>query len=366
MAATIPHNMLRSLRTSYPWIRTPLIVGAPMLRISGPSLAVAVSRAGGIGFVGPGKEPAALAPALETVRQLLSTASTPFPEGQRHDSEVLPIGVGFQIWNADIEIASKAISTYRPAAVWLFAPRNGQQDIDTWTSRFRNVSPRSQIWIQVGSVKDAIDAANSAHAPDVLVAQGADAGGHGRTIGAGIISLLPEVRDALKNSNGGANIPVVAAGGIADGRGSSAAITLGAAGVAMGTRFLAAAEAEISAGYQNEVVRANDGGQTTVRTKLYNALRGTKGWPEIYTPRGLTNQSFLDHEAGMNFEENKRLHDIALEMGDEGWGPKGRLTTYAGTAVGLVREVQGAAQIVEAVRADTIEALKSAASLPWG
>jgi nitronate monooxygenase len=143
---------------------------------------------------------------------------------------------------------------------------------------------------------------------------------------------------------------LVAAGGILESRTAAAALALGASGVVMGTRYLAAPEANIMQGYRSDVLAANDGGQQTERTKLYDQLRGTTDWPAEYGGRGVLNHSYYDHAKGMSFEENKRLHDEALKKGDAGWGEKGRLTTYAGTGVGLATREQSAAEITEEVR----------------
>jgi nitronate monooxygenase len=156
---------------------------------------------------------------------------------------------------------------------------------------------------------------------------------------------------------------VIAAGGIMDHRGAAAALTLGASGIAMGTRFLASSEANISAGYQNHILAASDGGQTTVRTQLYNHLRGTTNWPAPFDARGLINASWRDHVAGMPFEENRQLFAEAAKKGDAGWGNQGRLATYAGTGIGLVREVRSAGEIVESVRNGSVELVKNTAQL---
>lgn len=105
--------------------------------------------------------------------------------------------------------------------------------------------------------------------------------GHGFEKGAGIISLLPEVADALATEGYG-NIPLVTAGGIVDGRGAAAALTLGAQGVVMGTRFLSATEANIHPKWRDAVLATSDGGQNTVRAKLFDELRGPNMWPERY------------------------------------------------------------------------------------
>ena len=172
--------------------------------------------------------------------------------------------------------------------------------------------------------------------------------------------LLPEVKDAL-DKEGVRHLKFVAAGGIIDGRGVAAALALGAEGVCLGTRFLAAHEATITDGYRNEVVRASDGGLTTVKTKVYDQLRGTILWPQRYNGRGIINQSLRDHEAGMPFEDNKKMYDEAMKIGDAGWGLSGRITTYAGTGVGLVKQVMSAGDIVKEVQAEAQAVLKGLA-----
>ena len=204
---------------------------------------------------------------------------------------------------------------------------------------------RQKIWIQVGTVAMALDIAMSCQ-PDVLVIQGSDAGGHGLAQSSSIISLLPECADALEREGLG-DIPLVATGGIVDGRGLAAALMLGASGVCLGTRFLASPEAAISDGYRNAVVQARDGGVSTARTTVYDRLRGTVGWPDLYNGRGILNLSFRDHVSGMSEEENKKLYEDATKLGNQGWGDDGRMTTYAGTGVGLIHNVTPAADIVK-------------------
>ncbi len=315
--------------------------------ISGPELAVAVSEAGGLGFIGPGIRPSDLESSLAEATSLISHSRTLHTYSS---SSFLPIGVGFQTWAGDLTTASRILSTYHPAVVWLFAPRHGQRELDEWAHKIRSSSPSSKIWIQVASVTHALEAAQSPIPPDVLVIQGTDAGGHSLTKGAGIIVLLPEVADALSSIGKINDIPLIAAGGIADSRGAAAALTLGASGVVMGTRFLASREARINPGYQRHVVSTTDGGQTTVRTQLYNHLRGTMNWPSPFDARGLINASWRDHESGMSFEKNKELHDEAIKTGEDAWGEEGRTATYAGTVVGLVNEVKAAHEIVDEVR----------------
>ncbi|KAI4943480.1 hypothetical protein J4E91_009390 [Alternaria rosae] len=345
----------RHLSNVFPWVTSPLVVGAPMRVMSGPHLALSMSKAGGLGFIGPGAKPEDTATDLNTLRKLLQeTQGSTFPDEFQAGMR-LPVGVGFQLWNGDLNSATNAVEEHHPCAAWLFAPGQGQEELDEWTARLREASPGIHIWIQVGTLKESIEAAKSANRPDVLVIQGAEAGGHGRaTDGMGIMTLFPEVADSIRDSG----MSLIAAGGIADGRGVAAALALGAQGVAMGTRFLASTEARISKGYQNEVVRATDGAQSTTKTMLYNHLRGTMGWPEQYSPRGITNKSWHDHQAGVPFEELKKRHEEAEKLGDAGWGPEGRLATYAGAAVGLVHSVEDAGSLVKRLQEEATTIVK--------
>jgi nitronate monooxygenase len=338
---------------AFPWVTAPFIVGAPMRVMSGPDLALAVSRAGGLGFIGPGEKPDDSIRDLAKAQELLrSVPAASLPSAFSSSSSALPVGVGFQLWNGDLASATRAVREHQPCAVWLFAPRNGQADLDEWSDRLREAAPGIHIWIQIGTVQEALDVNKSSSRPDALVIQGAEAGGHGRANdGMGIMALFPEIADAVRDSD----MALIAAGGIADGRGITAALALGADGVAMGTRFLASTEARISKGYQQEVVRAADGATSTTRTMLYNHLRGTFGWPEQYSPRGIVNQSYHDQQAGVGFDELKRRHDEAKQKGDAGWGPAGRLATYAGAGVGLIHGVEGAGSIVSRLQSEAGE-----------
>lgn len=336
-----------TLNTAYPWTRSPLIANAPMRLIALAPLAFAVSQAGGFGWLAAGTDVTDLKKELQTVAD--QVAQNPVP-GSSSDS--LPIGVGFINWGVELETALEALREHIPAAVWFFAPRKNE-DLVEWTRNIREVSKgKTKIWIQIGTVVDAIEVARSCH-PDVLVVQGADAGGHGLAHGAGIVSLLPEVADSLRGMGMG-SIPLVAAGGIVEGRGAAACLALGGSGVVMGTRFLASKEANIAKGYQVDVLRTTDGGRSTVRTSVYDTLRGTV-WPRQYGGRGIINQSYLDAQNGMIIDENKRLYEEALQKGDHGWGESGRITAYAGCGVGLVKEVKYAKEIIDEVRQDISE-----------
>jgi nitronate monooxygenase len=340
--------MASSLTCDYPWTNPPFIACAPMRLISLAPLAVAVSQAGGLGFIGAGSELSNLSKQLRHAQSILRDSPI-----ESTTPGILAVGVGFINWGADLDAAVDVLTTYVPAAVWLFAPRENA-DLEQWSRRIREATiGKTKIWVQIGTVGDALEVARLCR-PDVLVVQGADAGGHGLERGASIVSLLPEVHDVL-HATGMRGISLVAAGGIVEGRGVAAALVLGAEGVAMGTRFLASEEAQVAKGYQNDVIRVGDGGVSTVRSKVYDSLRGTTGWPDHYGGRGIINESFMDAKNGEVTDSNRRNYEEALKKGDQGWGKSGRLTAYAGTGVGLITKVLPAREIIEEIRRDVKE-----------
>lgn len=346
--------MATLLKKTYPWIKLPLIVSAPMLGAATPALAASVSQAGGIGFLAGGTKPAEL-------DEMLSKTSALTPSKSHFGNNVLPIGVGFQNWGCSLDAMLPIFRKHCVAAIWLFAPKQ-LTDFVPWAQEIRSVSEgRTQVWIQVGTVSEALEVMRLTR-PDVIVVQGTDAGGHGLRQSASIISLLPETKDALKAA-GYPQVPVLAAGGIVEARGVAAALTLGADGVVMGTRFLAAKEAGIAEGWQNEIIRVKDGGTTTKRSTLCDRLKETVGWPEHYDGRAIINKAHLDEEAGLSDAENVRLYKEELKCGDEAFGDHGRMVTYAGTGVGLIKEAKSAAEIVNETSSGALQILQHSAAV---
>lgn len=335
-----------------------------MLNAATPALAVAVSRAGGIGFIAGGSNLESLNESLKSVSSLLRSNNG--ATGSREDAGTLPIGVGFQLWGCDLNVAVAALAKHKPAVAWLFAPKR-TEDLAGWSEGLRRATNgETRIWVQVGSVAEARLAVQHAQ-PDVLVVQGSDAGGHGLAQSASVVSLVPEVLDMLEAVRR-SEIPVLAAGGITEGRGVAAALALGASGVVMGTRFLAAQEAGVAKGWKEAIVRTQDGGQSTSRSTLCDRLKETKGWPACYDGRAVTNKAHADEGRGMPDAENVALYKTELAEGGGGsaWGPEGRMVTYAGTGVGLIRRIQPAAEIVSEVRSSTGLALRRAAATSDG
>ncbi|KAK7190404.1 hypothetical protein DPSP01_005364 [Paraphaeosphaeria sporulosa] len=347
-----------TLSSYLPWTSSPLLISAPMGGFAWAPLATAVSLAGGLGLIGSLNDMSQLRTQLAEARSTFAASSN----AAIKDSPTLPLGVGILAFICKIEDVVPVIREFEPAVVWLFAAKQ-LDDYTAWVDALREASPMSKVWIQVGNVEAALHVAKDAR-PDAICLQGADAGGHGFEKAAGIISLVPEAVDALRREGHG-DIPLLASGGIVDGRGVAAALALGAAGVVMGTRFLASKEVAIHPIAQAAVLEAQDGGQATRRSKLFDQLRGPNVWPEAYDGRSLVVQSYQDHVDGVGLEEIQRLHNEAVLGEDKGYatGRKGRAAIWAGTGVGSVGKVEEAGNIVEKVKREAREVMGGLAKL---
>lgn len=138
-----------------------------MRLIATPKLAVEVSLAGGIGFLAAGLDVSVLPSQFQAASDLISASTL---SNLHPPNACLPIGIGFINWGTDLpglESSMAEIKKWKPAAVWFFAPRN-MADLALWTEETRKASPDTKIWVQVGTVGNALDVAKSC-SPDVLV-----------------------------------------------------------------------------------------------------------------------------------------------------------------------------------------------------
>ena len=289
------------------------ILLAPMDVVSDARLAAAVSEAGGLGLLGGGYGSEAwLVGELDSIRRT----------GAR-------FGVGFITWSLAKQPHLLDLALERgPIAVML-----SFGDAAPFARRIHDAG--ALLVCQVQSVALARQAV--AVGADILVAQGTEAGGHGAS--RGLFTLLPEVVDAV-----GAGIPVVGAGGIADGRGLAAAMALGAAGVLMGTRFYATRESAVPAAAKQRVVAAS--GDDTQRSIVFDILRRNV-WPAPFTGRCLRNahlDKWLGREVDLlrDQEAEARKYAAAREAGDYDVA-----AVIAGEASGLVQDVPPVREVIE-------------------
>ena len=289
-------------------IAKPLVL-APMGSVAGGQLAAAVSRAGGLGLIGGGYGNA------DWIRREFQRA-----EGAR-------VGIGFITWSLakQPQLLDLALE-HKPSAVML-----SFGDPRPFAEKIR--ASGAKLICQVQSLAIARQALEAK--ADVLVAQGTEAGGHGGE--RSLFALLPAVKDLAPEK------PLLAAGGIADRRGYDAARALGAHGVLVGTRFYAANESLAAPAAKQRVVQAS--GDATVRTTVFDVVRGYDGWQGI-TGRALRNRfvaAWHGREGALRerIADERSAYQAAVERQDFETA-----VVFAGEGVDLIDEVLPAAEIV--------------------
>jgi nitronate monooxygenase len=294
-------------------IEQPIML-APMALVSGGRLAAAVTRAGGLGLIGGGY------PDAEWLQSQIDRA-----EGAR-------VGYGFITWSLARNPGVLDVALERgPAAVML-----SFGELQPFADRIHAAGVPLIAQVQnLDQTRRALDAG-----AEVIVAQGGEAGGHGMSVRS-TFTLVPEVVDFVADRS--ATTLVAAAGGVGDGRGLAAALALGADGAVVGTRFWATPEALVSPKAQRRAVAA--GGDDTVRTRVYDVVRRLD-WPTGYTVRALNN-AFLDTWHGNEADLSARLAE-AIDAYEKALAAEDFDTAaiLTGEAVGRIREVRPAAEIV--------------------
>jgi len=303
-------------------LRHPIVL-APMGGVAGGRLASAVSNAGGLGLVGGGYGDA------EWVAREIGLAK---------QATSGPWGIGFITWSMRPEVLALALAQ-RPRAVML---------------SFGDPRPHARAVKEAGAAlicqvqgDEEMRVAQEAGA-DFIVAQGTEGGGHGGN--RATLPLVPMVVDRV------APTPVIAAGGIADGRGFAAALMLGAEGALIGTRFCATNEALGRYAAKARLVTAR--GDDTARTRVFDIVRDY-AWPAPYTGRALRN-AFMDRWHGREDAlsaaldvERTRYRDA---VDDDDFATA---LVWAGEAVDLVTSVEPAATLVARIGAEAETRLRA-------
>ena len=309
-------------------LKLPILL-APMGGAAGGRLAAAVSNAGGLGLIGGG-----YGDAQWLDREFDAAGNT-------------RIGGGFITWSLarDPGLLDRMLAR-APAAVMLsfgdpapFAPAIK--------------AAGSTLICQVQTIAHT-EAALQAGA-DIIVAQGAEAGGHGAT--RATLTLVPEVADLLAAQS--PDTTLVAAGGIADGRTMAAALMLGADGVMLGTRLWAAEECLIHPNHQRAALASN--GDATLRVTTPDIARGYD-WPSEFTGRVLRT-SFIDRWNGLEAEHRSAaaaLRPAYLAAVAEGRSDDAGI--FVGEAIGLMTAIEPAATIMSRLATDAATLLRHRAS----
>ena len=210
----------------------------------------------------------------------------------------------------------------------------------------------SLAMMQVTTVAQAEEAAE--RGVDFIVAQGGEAGGYGGVIGA--MALVPQVVDAV------APLPVVAAGGIFDGRGVAAALMLGAVAVNLGTRFLASKEAPVDEGWQQAILSARS--EDAIKAEALNAINPLPGTVGYGTVLRALRSPFLE-QWNSNLEEAARDRErLRAEMAASiREGRRNETIAGAGQTAGAIREVLPVAEIIRSLVEEAEAALRASGSL---
>ncbi len=304
-------------------IRTPLcellgiehpILQGGMAWAASAELAAAVSNAGGLGIIGAGDAPPeAIRRELRRVRELTDR----------------PVGANVPLFTTGVEETLQVFIDERVSVVTVGGGNAGPY-----------VGPLQRAGMRVIPVIASVALARriARQGVDALIAEGMESGGHIGDVAT--LPLVPQVVDAV-------DIPVVAAGGIADGRGLAAALALGAAGIQMGTRFICTTECPAHANYKQKIVRAGDRSTMVTGGSFGHPVRSIRG-PfvrrfEELERRGVSEEEFLAFGAGT-------LRAAIVE------GDVDRGSTMAGQSAGLVDDVVPVKTLIERIvkEAETI------------
>jgi len=311
-------------------LTTPIAL-APMALATGGALSATCARAGALGLLGGG---------YGELSWLQTEHSLAIQHLQGDEDALARLGCGFITWKLDEDASALdwlLDQPHTPAALMLsfgdprpFAARIAKRGVPL-VCQIQRLEQLPQC-LEAGAA--------------VIVAQGAEAGGHGMhgLQGRATFSLVPEMADALAAQSPATLL--LAAGGIADGRGLAAALMLGADGVLMGTRLWASAESLASSGAVAAALQAN--GDETARSSVFDVLR-RKNWPPEFDFRALRNRLHREWDSRIN--ELRAAPQAARADYDAGVAAQDfeRAHVTVGEAVGLLRDAPSAAVLIERI-----------------
>jgi len=303
------------------------IIQAGMGPFTSAELVAAVSNAGGLGSLGAGaRNKADFKIHLNRIRGLTNK----------------PFAVNFTLQGGIDEESFALTLGAKPALITFALGDPGERIKKAHDAGIRVMLQCPSVTIAQQAVKLGVD---------IIIAQGGEAGGYGGTVAT--MALVPQVVDIA------GPIPVIAAGGIADGRGLAAAMMLGAQGVNLGTRFLASEEAPISAHWKRDIISAQS--EDTVKFDVWNDVFPPAGKEFITVPRVLSSpfvKQWMDRHRDAVRERALLRQEIEQAIGE---GRFGELLPFTGQTAGLIRDILPAAEIVRRIIAGADETLKMAA-----
>ena len=303
----------------------PIVLGGMGTATTAP-LVAAVSNAGGFGTLGTSAFNAAT---LESeVSSILEQTGKPF--GINH--------LLFQIQEEMFAVTLRA----RPA-VTAFAWARKDQDLREYFQRAHDVG--SKVMYSAGEVPEAVRAAEAG--ADIIVAQGTESGGH--VVWMASLPLVPMMVEAVRP------LPVVAAGGIANGRGLAAALALGAEGVLLGTRFMATPEAPIHPNFKQAIVESD--GHDTVLTEIPD-IATQRIWPGALS-RAKRN-SFIERWSGREWALRQNAREIGKQvLAARAAGDIDNASLSFGQDAGLIDSIKSVKDVVDEIVTQAEEMIKN-------
>jgi NAD(P)H-dependent flavin oxidoreductase YrpB (nitropropane dioxygenase family) len=302
-------------------IRHPIVLGGMGTATTAP-LVAAVSNAGGFGTLGTSAFNAAT---LET--EIASIR-------ERTDK---PFGVNHLLFQIQADMFAVTLRSKPTVAAFAWARK--EQNLRDYFQRAHDAG--AKVMHMAGEVSEALRAAEAG--ADVLVAQGTEAGGH-----VGWMASLPLVPMMVKAVS---PLPVLCAGGVADGRGLAAALALGAEGVLLGTRFMATPEAPIHANFKQAIVKSD--GHDTVLTEIPD-LASQRVWPGAMS-RAQRNQ-FIERWAGREWALRQNAQEIGRQVAAaRAAGDVNNASLSFGQDAGLIDSIKSVREIVQDIVAEAEE-----------
>lgn len=306
-------------------ISHPIVLGG-MGSATSASLVAAVSNAGGFGTLGTSSFGA-----HELNREIAAIR-------EKTDK---PFGINHLLFLTQDDVLQVTLRA-RPAVV-AFAWARMNQDLPDYFKRAHGAG--SKVMYMTGEVALAIKAVEAG--ADIIVAQGTEAGGHVGWMAS--LPLVPMVVQAV------APIPVIAAGGIADGRGLAAALALGAEGVLLGTRFLATTEAPLHANMKQAIIDSD--GHDTVLTEIPDIATG-RVWPGAMSR--VKRNKFIDRWAGQEWALRQCYDEVGgAAMTARATGDVENSALFFGQDAGLIDSVRSAEDIIGSMVSEAENVIKT-------
>ncbi|KAJ3567902.1 hypothetical protein NP233_g6064 [Leucocoprinus birnbaumii] len=315
------------------------IATAPMAYATTPALVASAIKAGGIGFLGAGNEPAPkLAAMIDQARAGLS------PEQQAL------VGMGLVGWvmdrfNTGDDPRLNTVLDKKVSGIWLAYGSDLGKYVEQIREHSKRTGHKTRVLVNVNTIDELNRAVNEWKA-DVVIVQGSEAGGRGSISSPPTLEFVRQAAPLVPS-----NIPVLAAGGIMNGIQKAALLEAGASGIVLGTRVLFTPESMISEEMKQVMIAA--GPNSTSRSPAYDVAFPPGVWPAGIEARCIDNAIVREFKEGLDAADRK----AKIQAGDSD-----HLIIYAGEGVAEVKDIQPTETVIKTITAQAIASLKASGS----